>query len=333
MKLGNVGGLGNFCDHTFLRLFFLAFIVGYNPVFASSLDSKTSATDYQQWFTGPILTPTPITMPVGHPGLETAWLVGETYGHYNSHWHVVHTPSIWCTGPYVDFQVGLNKFLGAEYIGALLTNFCRGTHYTHLIDSIFRVGFQISIDQKDKWVPDFRILLQETVPTGKYQKLNPNRHGTDLSGQGSFQTGIHFAFQKLFHPIKDHDLRLRWTFGYFVPASVKVTGLNYLGGSAETKGKVFPGQFFTGYICGEFALSRRWALCVESNYQFGAAGRFSRKRGPNIQVPSFSQISIAPELQHTFAANLGILAGAWVTLAGKNSAAFRDYFVSVLYSF
>lgn len=299
----------------------------------SNPNSSVPTTKYKQWFTGPILTPTPITMPVGHPGLELAWLVGETYGHYNSHWNVEDSSSIWSTGPYVDFQIGFNSFFGAEYIGALLTNFSHGSHSTHFTDSIFRFGFQISNDQNDSWVPDFRILLQETVPTGKYQKLRANMHGGDSTGQGSFQTGIHFAFQKVFHPFENHDFRLRWTFGYFVPAPFKVSGRNYLGGSERTKGKVYPGQFFIGYICGEYALSRRWALCIESSYQFGHQGKFSRKRGPRIEVPEFSQITIAPEIQHTFSPDLGMIMGAWVTITGKNSVAFRNYFVSFLYSF
>jgi hypothetical protein len=307
----------------------------FNLIFISSLNSNpiASNTKYHQWFTGPILTPTPITMPVGHPGLEVAWLAGERYGHYNSHWNIDHAPSIWSTGPYVDFQIGFNEFLGAEYIGALLANFSRDAHYTHLVDSIFRFGFQISTDQEDSWIPDFRILLQETVPTGKYQKLDPSKHGTDLTGQGSFQTGIHLAFQKLLHPIKGHDLRLRWTFGYFIPAAVHVSGFNYMGGNAETKGKIYPGPYFSGYLCGEYALSRRWAICVESNYQIGAPGRFSRGKGPNIKVPSFRQVSLAPEIQHTFTPDLGILIGAWFTVAGKNSIAFTNYFISILYSF
>jgi len=111
-----------------------------HQIFANNFNSSSNALEskYPQWFTGPILTPTPITMPVGHPGLEVAWLVGETYGHYNSHWNVDHTPSIWSTGPYVDFQVGFNEFLGAEYIGALLTNFSQGAHYTHLYPRKFK---------------------------------------------------------------------------------------------------------------------------------------------------------------------------------------------------
>ncbi|MEI6241894.1 MAG: hypothetical protein WCP39_00625 [Chlamydiota bacterium] len=316
---------------------FCFFSILASPILASmnnlNLLSSVRSHEYSQWFTGPILTPTPITMPVGHPGLEVAWLIGESYGYYNSHWNVKHLPKMWSTGPYVDFQIGFNKFLGAEYIGALLTNFSQGAHYTHLIDSIFRFGFQISNDQKDSWVPDFRILFQETVPTGKYQRLSLSKHGTDISGEGSFQTGVHFAFQKLFHSKKEHDFRLRWTFGYFIPASVKISGLNYLGGCSETKGTIRKGQFFTGYICGEYALSRRWAICVESNYQFGARGRFSKKRGGEIYLPAFSHFSVAPELQHTFSPNLGVLMGTWFSVAGKNSSAFVKYFVSVLYSF
>lgn len=334
-KLGSMDIWANFYGRVFLGLLVLAVFISKNPGFTSSLNSNPTIfpTDYEQWFTGPILTPTPITMPVGHPGLEVAWLVGETYGHYNSHWDVEHLPSIWSTGPYVDFQIGFNTFLGAEYIGALLTNFSEGAHYTHFVDSIFRLGFQVSVDQKNSWIPDFRILLQETVPTGKYQKLHPNKHGTDCTGAGSFQTGIHFAFQKLFHPKKNHDFRLRWTFGYFVPASVEVNGLNYLGGNEKTKGTIYPGQFFIGYLCGEYALSKRSAICVESSYQFGSNGKFSRKKGPNIDVLAFSQITIAPEFQYTFSPNFGILMGAWLSVAGKNSVAFRDYFISILYAF
>ncbi len=296
-------------------------------------ETSTSPGEYQQWFTGPILTPTPITMPVGHPGLEVAWLAGQTYGTYNSHWKVDRIPKMWTTGPYVDFQIGFNKVLGAEYIGAILTSFCKGSHSTHLVDSIVRFGFQISTDQPNSWIPDFRILLQETFPTGKYQRLSLDMWGTDCSGEGSFRTGMHLAFQKLFHPVEDHDFRLRCSFGYFFPAPVTVHGLNCFGGSDESKGKIYPGQYFTGFLCGEYALSRTWALCVESNYQFGASGRYSRKRGPEIEVPSYSQISIAPEIQHTFTPQLGILMGAWLSVAGKNSTAFTDYFISMLYSF
>ncbi len=321
--------------HLLFGLYVSTFSSIFGNVTANSLntDLPSQPIKYKQWFTGPVLTPTPITMPVGHPGLEVAWLIGETYGYYNSDWQVKHSPEMWSTGPYIDFQVGFNSFLGAEYIGALLTNFCKGKHHTHLTDSILRLGFQVSTDQSDSWIPDFRILFQETFPTGKYQKLKTDQHRTDLSGQGSFQTGIHLAFQKLFHPFENHDFRLRWTFGYFVPASLDISGISYLGGTSQTKGKVYPGQFFIGYLCGEYALSRRWALCVESSYEIGEKGSFTRQRGPKILVPAFRQITIAPEIQHTFSPKLGLLMGAWLSIAGKNAGAFRNYFISVLYSF
>lgn len=200
-----------------------AFFIG-NSFYAFSLDDSAK---YKQWFTGPVLTPTPITMDPSHPALEVAIVGSQIYGKYDSEWHLDRIPTIWGVGPFVDFQAAFNKVIGIEFIGSLPTYFSKGASSTHLNDSIFRLGFQVSNDKEGTWVPDFRILLQETFPTGKYQKFNPSKNGTDATGQGSFQTGMHLAFQKLFHISKGHDFRLRWTLGYFFPASVQVKGYSH----------------------------------------------------------------------------------------------------------
>ncbi len=317
------------CDH----IFFGVIVLVYSTVCHASLLASENCPVYKQWFTGPVLTPTPITMPPGHPSLELAFLVSDTYGEYGSDWSVNTKPSILSIGPYVDFQIGFNKILGAEFIGSVTANFSRGKHSTHLRDSIFRLGFQIATDQNDSWVPDFRILLQETVPTGKYDRLDPERNREDCTGQGSYRTGIYFAFQKLFHPKKNHDFRLRWSLGYFVPAPVNVKGVNFYGGDRNTKGIVYPGKYFTSFLFGEYALSRTWAIGCEFNYQQGESGRYTRKKGVKIGIPSFAQLSIIPEIQHTFSANLGMIIGSWFSTIGKNSPAFGGAFASVLFIF
>jgi hypothetical protein len=291
------------------------------------------ADKYPHWFVGPLLAPNPRALPVGHPALEISATAFENYGEYNAHWKIQDRPSIWSFGPYIDFQISVNKIFGVEYIGALFTNFSEGAHYTHLQDSVFRFGFQISRDREDSWVPDFRILFQETVPTGKYKNLNPNKHGTDSTGLGSFQTGVHFAMQKLMHVQKNHDLRIRGTLGYFVPASVGVTGLNCYGGNSNTKGDVYPGQYLIGYLCGEYGLSNRCSIALESNYKKGWKGGFKKRKGLDIKVPAYDQFSLAPEFQYTFTPNTGMLVGSWFTVAGKNSMAFRSYFIMILWVF
>lgn len=289
--------------------------------------------EYNQWFTGPIITPNPQTVPPDHPGLELVLIGCKHYGFYDAQGNLNKIPSIWGIQPLFDFQVGFNSILGAEIIGSMITNFCHGETSTHLADSIFRLGFQVSTDKKSSWIPDFRILFQETFPTGTYRKLDPQKKGTDSIGQGSFQTGIQFVFQKLFQAQELHPFRLRGSIGYFVPSPVNVKGLNCYGGNSQTKGTVYPSTYFSGFFYGEYALSRRWALACEFNYQQGNKGKFSRKKGPRIRVPSFNQFSILPEIQHTFAENLGVILGGWFTVAGKNSSAFSRVFSAILFLF
>jgi len=294
---------------------------------------KNENNEYKQWFTGPIITPTPTTLPPGHPGLELVLLASNNYGFYKSNRHLKKRPNIYGIRPLFDFQVGFNSILGAELIGSIITNFCDGKTATHLQDSIFRVGFQISNDHKGSWIPDFRILVQETLPTGKYQNLNVQKKGTDLTGQGSFQTGVQFVFQKLFAGDKKHPFRARGTVGYLVPSALHVRGLNFYGGDAKTRGTVYPGEYLVAFIFGEFALSRRWAIACEANYQQGRKGHYKKERGTTLKIPSFDQLSVLPEIQHTYNANFGVVIGSWLTISGKNSYAFQTVFGAALFLF
>ncbi len=315
----------------FLRISSVFFFTMLSQVSAACIVSSENG--YSQWFTGPIVTPNPTTVPPGHPGLELVLIGSKNYGFYDSHGDLKRTPATWGIRPLFDFQVGFNSVLGAELIGSMVTNFSYGVSSTHLTDSIFRLGFQVSTDKKASWVPDFRILFQETFPTGKYQKFDPKKKGTDSTGQGSFQTGIQFVFQKAFLATETHPFRLRGSIGYFVPSSVTVKGLSYYGGDPTTRGTVYLGKYFSGFFYGEYALSRTWALACEVNYLQGEKGGFAKKRGSKIEVPSFNQLSILPEIQHTYTENLGLILGGWFTVAGKNSIAFSKIFGAVLFLF
>lgn len=312
------------------------FCLGYQScIFANDATHMQNAAKepYKQWFMGPILTPNPTTVPPSHPGLELDLIVSKNYGFYDSHGKLKHTPAIWSIRPLFDFQMGFNSIVGAEVIGSMVTSFSQGASSTHLADSIFRLGFQVTTDKENSWVPDFRVLFQETFPTGNYQKLDPKKKGTDSTGQGSFQTGVQFVFQKAFRMKDPHPFRLRGSIGYFVPSSVTVKGLNCYGGDPTTRGTAYLGKYFVGFLYGEYALSRTWALACEMNYQQGESGKFKRKQGMKIEVPSYNQLSILPEIQHTYSENFGIIIGGWFTVSGKNSPAFGKVFGSVLFLF
>ncbi|MBP7074555.1 MAG: hypothetical protein KBA81_04130, partial [Rhabdochlamydiaceae bacterium] len=71
----------------FSILCFQIFAFDKNP----HLNTAQPGEDYHQWFTGPILTPSPTTLPPGHPGLELELIVSKTYGFYDSDWKLIHT--------------------------------------------------------------------------------------------------------------------------------------------------------------------------------------------------------------------------------------------------
>lgn len=288
---------------------------------------------YKQWFAGPLFTPNATTVDPKHPGIEPVIIVSNTYGKYDSSWHLESTPNLLSIIPYVDFQAGINEKIAFEIIALAAKNFCKGTTSTHFKDTILRIGYQIANDIPHSWVPDFRILLQETLPTGKYQKLNPRKYGTDCTGQGAYQTGFHLVAQKLFNADSAHPFRLRGDLGYFFQSTVKIQGQSFYGGDIGTSGIVHPGRYLTIFLFGEYALSRTWALACELNYQQGQEGRFSKQRGDEFEVPAFNQIIVFPEIQRTISKNSAIIIGGSMTIAGKNSSAFASALFAFLHIF
>lgn len=323
-----------------MKLIFLFFSSLNLLLISNQIFSDDIQASYTSWFTGPLLTPAPVNMDPDHPVIEPSFQLISTYGNYDSHWEFEGDSNMWTIKPLVDFQMGFTKKIGLEVIAAATANFKKGASSIRFTDTIFRFGVQVLNDKRGSWIPDFRIDLQETVPTGSYQKLNIKKNGTDLSGQGSFQTGVLFNFQKTFYAPNDHRFSIRSSLGYLFPAPVHVKGLNAYGGGRETRGKIYPGQIFQIYLSGEYSLSDCWAIVTEWLYFQNARNRFSGKQGIQkngelsiINTSSSNQLSATIEIERTFTARLGMLIGVWGTLTGRNAPAFLSNFISFLYVF
>ena len=180
------------------------------------------------WFTGPLLAPTPINMSPGHPSIEPSLTIFNTYGKYDSKWKMKKQDNIWAINPLIDFQFGITDSLGIETLAATISNFQNGQSSTHFQDTIVLFGYQLSNDINGSWVPDCRLFLHETFPSGKYQNLNPKKMGIDSTGQGSYQTGPAISIRKRFC-LHKHFLYLYWSLGYLFPSTVRVKGFNTYG--------------------------------------------------------------------------------------------------------
>lgn len=314
----------------------IAFAIGAPS--PSSISNENQLT-YAPWFTGSLLAPTPINMKPGHPAIEPSLTVFNTYGRYDSNWKLKKQDHTWTINPFLDFQFGITNNVGIETLISYVSNFKNGKTFNHFQDTIVLFGYQISNDIKGCWIPDLRLILQETFPTGKYQKLDPNKEGIDSTGFGSFQTGPVLAFRKLFY-LSNNFFSLRGSLGYLFPSTVNVKGFNTYGGGYGTKGKVKPGQVFIAFLSGEYSINQRWVLAFDSELFYQRRSRFSGKNGvtalgetANTGLPFSVQISFAPEFEYNLTPRSGLLAGVWFTLAGKNSLAFASTFLAYLYVF
>ena len=314
------------------------------PIFSieQGVESKAlvQSLPYIPWFTGPLLAPTPVNMRPGHPSIEPIVTIAHVYGVYDSNWEVKSQPKFWSVSPLIDFQLGITDYLGLEFDVSFISNFQKGRSSTYLQDTFMFFGYQISNDTRDSWIPDCRLLIQEIFPTGKYRKLNPKKVKIESTGQGSFQTGVVLAFQKLFR-LPNQLFALHWNLSYlFFQSKADVQGFNTYGGSPNTKGKATPGQTIIAMISGEYSMNQNWVFVFDIAYSHQRKSHFSGKKGQDslgdqavVTLPASTQISVTPGLEYNFDINNGLLFGTWFTLAGENTNAFAALYLAYVHTF
>lgn len=294
---------------------------------------------FGQWFTGPLLMPAPTTASPQHPCFESGVTVIDGYGSYNNNWKIeAITPKTWSINYLEYWQFGITGHLGCEIIASLQSNYKKHISSTQFLDTIFRLGYQITQDKytKGSWLPDIRIIFQEQFPTGRYQKLNPNKNNLDQSGGGAFVSGLWIATLKGFKWPTDHAFNLGGAIGYFLQSSVKVKGINSYGGNHFTEGRVYPGNSLSIFFSGEFEITNHLGIAFDSNYIQTFSGRFKGNQGTGnpVNLPQSVSFQLAlPEIEVIISKQAGFIFGPWWTFSGQNSPAFVSFFVDFLYIF
>jgi len=202
------------------------------------------------------------------------------------------------------------------------------------LDTIFRIGYQISTDKlkKGDWTPDLRIILQEIFPTGKYQNMNSELEGIDSTGQGSFQTGFYLAFQKGFMHQTNHAFNIAGALGYFILSSARLQGINFYGGTPNSKGRVYPGNLISIFSSGEVEITKHITLAYDSNCRINLSGKYKSKNGTDSSVIARQMVTfmVTPEVEITISEKSGFLIGPWFNFAGQNTPAFVSVFVAFM---
>ncbi|MES2272632.1 MAG: hypothetical protein V4487_00370 [Chlamydiota bacterium] len=286
------------------------------------------------WFTGPLLSATSVSVPAGDYDIEPYIFATAQTGIYNSNWEIIKEETIWKNLFQPTLEFGITSWMDFEFNPALFYNYTKGAAKWTVGDMPIGLNIQLyhrSPENSTEWDTSFLLYLKELVPLGKYQNLEMKKKGTDLGGEGSWQTLFGIAWGNLFYLGGAHFLNTIFSIQYTLPAPVHVKGLNSYGGGAGTRGKVYPAQNFLADVAFELSLSQNWVFAMDIVGTWSTRTRFKGKTLEQNTLGSAVQYSLAPAIEYNWGPGIGLIAGAWFTVAGRNSTQFTSGVIAFNY--
>lgn len=287
------------------------------------------------WLTGTLLSPFGYVIDKGHLNYEPYLYGNTTYGLFDQHWRghsQTHTNNV---STQLFFWYGFAQSWDIDIAPLFSWNHTSGASHWVVNDVPIELEYQILYERINRWRPAIKLTLLATVPLGKYQKLNPRDKGTDIGGLGNWQPGVQLAFQRLISFTGVHYLVIHYAIEYSIPNPVHVKGYNVYGGGRDTHGKVFPGASLLTILGLEYSLTEHWALALDIQYLHKNRTRFSGHKGFTHQIqnqvgtPSSEQFSLAPAIEYNWSSTLGLIAGVWFSLAGRNTSEFVNAIIAI----
>jgi len=292
----------------------------------------------EPWFTGTLLSSSAEVVPYGFIDIEPYLFSTVNYAQYNRRWHSESVPNVYNINPELLIQIGLGKSVHFQFTPQFFYNESKGRSATRFGDLPVELDFQLVSAEDTDWWPNVKLSVRETLPTGKYQKLEPKNLGLDATGAGSFSTAIGLAISKKSWFGGHYWLNTRFNFVPTFSAPVHVKGFNTYGGGYGTRGKAYPGTFYQTILSFELSLTRNWAFAIDIMNNYNNKVRFKGNpgfRSPGISakvgLPSSTSFSLAPAIEYNWSEAIGIIAGCWFTVAGRNTNNFASAAIALNY--
>lgn len=291
---------------------------------------------FNPWYTGPLITPSASMMPPGSANIQPYLFYTDNYAQFNSNRKSVSFESnLQQLNPQFIIQTGITNTTDLAVGFSGVANWQNGQSGGGFNDITATIGF--SILRESRYVPKIKFTIQETFPTGNYQNLNTNGLGLSATGQGAFQTQFGLSLGKLFFWTTSHPLNTRLFFGYKTPNdSVEVHNFNAYGGGYGTYGHVRIGNAFKADLGLELSLTERWVAAIDIVYTaqgktsfYGFRGVSSEGAPASVGSGYSDNLSLAPAFEYNWNENLGIVAGGWFSVYGRNSLNFGSAVFSV----
>lgn len=274
-------------------------------------------------FTGPLVSSSP-PLPKGLWNIEPYLIESVTTGYYddNGGHHDTGNQQAWRLAVPMMYGVTERLSLGAT-LNAVWGHEPGGRDGVALGDTTLSALYLLA-DPGGDHSPKLTAALRQNVDTGHHDKLD-QRSTSLATGSGAATTTLALYGQAYY---LERTLRARVNLSWRLPHSgVGVHGRSAYGTDAGFDGHADLGSAFEATVGLEYSLGPHWALAMDMVYETeqGATvtGQATDAFGNAVAVdrtgPSSRRLSLAPAVEYHWNDNVGLIFGAFKSVAGRNA--------------
>jgi Putative MetA-pathway of phenol degradation len=268
------------------------------------ISARQSAED--AWFTGPMLANSAATLPHGHALIETYAFaqIEQNSRLYGSLTYLLY-------GVTDKFTVGVKPFFGMVDTG-------QRSPLAGMGDVTLSAQYRLTSTAARVGTPTISLSLQESLPTGRYDRLTGHR-GAAL-GSGAHTTTLSLYGQQYFWLPNRRIFRARVNLSGTWSTKADITGASVYGTLDDFAGQVRPGAVFAVGLSGEYSFTREWVLALDLVFSHKLGSHLSGLRSSlaqgdpahqlNSVSPIVNSVAIAPAIEYSWRPNLGVLFAA-----------------------
>ncbi|BDU17126.1 hypothetical protein [Lysobacter auxotrophicus] len=277
-------------------------------------------------FTGPLATGGP-PLPKGLANVEPYLINTQVHGVYDEHGdrhHVDGVPDGWAL--VVPMGYGLTDRLG---VGATFSandaSTVSGGRKWELGDTSVSAGYLLASGEKHN--SSLTATIKQNIPSGQADRLH--RHGlAEATGTGAATTQLSLSGQAYF--LADRNLRGRFSAGWRLPGRhASLDGDSGYGTPEGFRGQAELHAASHASIGLEYSFNPEWVVATDVIYE---QDRGAHVRGIvtssdgvrsayDTELPMSWRVSLAPAVEYNLSDKVGVIAGAQVSLDGRNAAA------------
>jgi hypothetical protein len=258
------------------------------------------------WWTGPMLAASANTLPRGHAYFEP-YLYDVQTPHTNGYGSLTYL----LYGVSDRFTFGFTPTFGYTAVANAPSSSGIGVGDTTLIAQYGLTRFQVGHS-----MPTTAVVLQEAVPTGRYDNLG-NRPADGLGG-GAYATSIGLYLQDFFWLPNRRIFRARLDMLQTFSRRVAVSDVSVFGTDAAFHGYAYPGSSFYVDAAGEYSATRNWVPALDVTYRYTDNTSVVSNLGTATNSGVSAEYAVAPAIEYNWTPSWGVLLGTRFILRGRN---------------